>query len=128
MACPHERNCNLRCQHFYAPAPLARSTIFTATVFYCSWNYYWKHKKAHLDPEWAKTSLTWHYEHHMGKDQNTNWCVTHPFFDHVMGTRKPFHDPELSTEKKMLGAQLGSFLNRTLSRQSRFQLFAKATR
>ena len=102
--------------------------FFTATVFYCSWNYYWKHKKAHLDPEWAKTNLTWHYDHHMGKDQNTNWCVTHPFFDHVMGTRKPFHDQELSTEKKMLGAQLGRFLNRTLSRQSRFQLFAKATR
>ena len=28
---------NLRCQHFYAPAPLAVAPFFTATVFYCSW-------------------------------------------------------------------------------------------
>jgi hypothetical protein len=26
----------------------------------------------------------------MGKDQNANWCVTHPFFDIVMGTRKEY--------------------------------------
>jgi hypothetical protein len=24
----------------------------------------------------------------MGPDQDANWCVTHPFFDHLMGTRK----------------------------------------
>ena len=102
--------------------------FFTGTVFYCSLNYYFKHKKAHLDPQWAQTHLPWHYDHHMGKNQNVNWCVTHPFFDHVMGTRVPFHDTEMTTEKKMLSAKIAGFLNRTVSRQSGFKLFAKAAR
>jgi hypothetical protein len=62
--------------------------FFTATVWYRTVRYYQLHKKAHLDPAWAKEHLPWHYDHHMGKDQNANWCVTHPWFDHVMGTRK----------------------------------------
>jgi hypothetical protein len=32
----------------------------------------------------------------MGPNQNANWCVTHPFFDHVMGTREPY----LGTERE----------------------------
>ncbi|MCU0695587.1 MAG: hypothetical protein MUC96_03535 [Myxococcaceae bacterium] len=62
--------------------------FFTGTVWYRMYRYYRIHKRAHLDREWAKTNLPWHYDHHMGKDQNANWCVTHPWFDHVMGTRK----------------------------------------
>jgi hypothetical protein len=62
--------------------------FFTATVWYRMYRYYLIHKRAHLDPGWAERELPWHYDHHMGKDQNANWCVTHPFFDHVMGTRK----------------------------------------
>lgn len=62
--------------------------FFTGTVWYRMYRYYVIHKRAHLDREWAKTNLPWHYDHHMGKDQNANWCVTHPWFDHVMGTRK----------------------------------------
>ncbi len=34
--------------------------------------------------------MPWHYDHHMGKDQNSNWCVTHPLFDMVLGTRKEY--------------------------------------
>ena len=45
--------------------------------------------------DWARENLPWHYDHHMGPDQNANWCVTKPWFDHVMGTRKPY----LGTEK-----------------------------
>jgi hypothetical protein len=26
----------------------------------------------------------------MGPDQEANWCVTRPWMDHVMGTRKPY--------------------------------------
>jgi sterol desaturase/sphingolipid hydroxylase (fatty acid hydroxylase superfamily) len=40
-----------------------------------------------MNPEWAKKHLRWHYEHHMGKDQNKNFCVTKPWFDWIMGTR-----------------------------------------
>lgn len=64
--------------------------FFTAAVWYSIWNYYRVHKKSHLDPEWAKENLTHHYDHHMGPNQDANWCVTHPWFDNVMGTRVPY--------------------------------------
>ncbi len=64
--------------------------FFTATVWYCSWNYYRVHKRAHLDSEWAKEHLPWHYDHHMGRDQNANWCVTKPWADELLGTRKRY--------------------------------------
>src|SRR5262245_57761820 len=64
--------------------------FFTGTVLYGLVNYYRKHKRAHLDPEWAREHLPWHYDHHMGPNQHANWCVTSPWFDHVMGTRKPY--------------------------------------
>lgn len=64
--------------------------FFVGTLWYSAVKYYRVHKRAHLDTEWAKEHLPWHYDHHMGKDQNANWCVTHPFFDHVLGTRKRY--------------------------------------
>lgn len=64
--------------------------FFTGTVWFRMWRYYVLHKRSHLDRDWAKQHLPWHYEHHLGKDQNANWCVTHPWFDHVMGTRKHY--------------------------------------
>lgn len=60
--------------------------FFTATVAYSAVNYWRTHKRAHLDPAWADAHLPWHVEHHMGRNQDANWCVTHPFFDHLMGT------------------------------------------
>ena len=68
--------------------PLA--PFFTGTVWYRMVRYYQIHKRAHLDPHWAKENLPWHYDHHMGKDQNANWCVTHPWFDDIVGTRKKY--------------------------------------
>ena len=74
-----------------AHAPLLPvAPFFTATVWYCSWNYYRVHKRAHLDHEWAKENLPWHYDHHMGRDQNANWCVTKPWADELLGTRKRY--------------------------------------
>ena len=64
--------------------------FFAATGIYCTVNYYRKHKRAHLDPEWAREHLPWHYDHHMGPNQHANWCVTRPWFDHIMGTRDPY--------------------------------------
>jgi hypothetical protein len=69
-------------------APVA--PFFVGTVLYASANYYRKHRKAHLDPEWARTHLPWHYDHHMGPNQHANWCVTRPWFDQLMGTREPY--------------------------------------
>lgn len=68
--------------------------FFTGTVWYRMWRYYQEHKHSHLDPAWARANLPWHVDHHLGKDQNANWCVTHPWFDYVMKTRKPYaEDP-----------------------------------
>ncbi|MGA9522155.1 MAG: hypothetical protein WBV82_11855 [Myxococcaceae bacterium] len=63
---------------------------FIGSVWFFMWRYYWLHRKAHLDSEWAREHLPWHVDHHLGRNQNRNWCVTHPFFDYVMGTRQPY--------------------------------------
>jgi sterol desaturase/sphingolipid hydroxylase (fatty acid hydroxylase superfamily) len=74
-----------------AVAPLAPvAPFFVGTVTYCAINYYRKHKRAHLDPAWAREHVPWHYDHHMGPNQHANWCVTRPWFDHLMGTREPY--------------------------------------
>ncbi len=52
-------------------------------------NYHRVHRKSHLDPEWCKQNLPWHWDHHMGDREasNANWCVTCEWFDRLMGTR-----------------------------------------
>lgn len=73
---------------------------FAAAAIYCNWNYYWVHKKAHLDPEWARVHLPWHYDHHMGPDQDANWCVTRPWFDILFGTRQKFVGTDAETSSR----------------------------
>jgi hypothetical protein len=70
--------------------PLA--PFFMGTLWFGMIRYYRVHKRSHLDREWARENLPWHVDHHLGKDQNANWCVTHPWFDYVMKTRKPYLD------------------------------------
>jgi hypothetical protein len=70
--------------------------LFVATVEYSTFRYYRVHKRAHQDPGWAREHLPWHYDHHMGPNQDANWCVSWPWFDWVMGTRKKF----VGTEKE----------------------------
>lgn len=70
--------------------------FFTGAVLYSIARYYRVHKRAHLDPAWAREHLPWHYDHHMGPDQDRNWCVTRPWFDRLMGTR----DPYVGTERE----------------------------
>ena len=74
-----------------ALAPLAPiAPFFVGTMWYSAINYYVKHKRSHLDPQWAREHLPWHYDHHMGPNQEANWCVTRPWFDVLMGTREPY--------------------------------------
>ena len=61
--------------------------LFTGTMYASLILYYYKHRKAHLDPTWAKQHLRWHYEHHLGGNCDANWCVTWPWLDYLMGTR-----------------------------------------
>jgi hypothetical protein len=66
---------------------LAVAPFFTGAVWCSAGLYYVRHRRAHLDSSWAREHLAWHYDHHMGPNQDANWCVTWPLFDHVMGTR-----------------------------------------
>lgn len=54
--------------------------------------YYFVHKKAHRDPAWMRRYLPWHYDHHLGRNQHANWCVTYPLADYVLGTREKWAD------------------------------------
>lgn len=64
--------------------------FFVGTLVYSSANYYRKHKRAHLDPDWAREHLSWHWDHHMGPNQDANWGVTRPWIDRLVGTREVY--------------------------------------
>jgi|LWDU01.1.fsa_nt_gi sterol desaturase/sphingolipid hydroxylase (fatty acid hydroxylase superfamily) len=53
-------------------------------------SYYYHHYKAHKDPIWAKKHLRCHFDHHMGKNQDSNYGVRSSFFDKLFGTREDF--------------------------------------
>lgn len=58
-----------------------------AASVYSALNYYYIHRRSHLEPDWAKKKIPWHYDHHMNTNQDANWCVTKPWFDYLLGTR-----------------------------------------
>ncbi len=60
---------------------------FTAAVLFSSGNYLYRHRKAHVDVEWGKKHMPHHWDHHMGPNQDANWCVTYPWLDWLLGTR-----------------------------------------
>jgi hypothetical protein len=60
---------------------------YVAGVYFALACYYIRHRKAHLDPAWARRHLPWHWEHHMGAEPEANYCTTWPWFDWVMATR-----------------------------------------
>ena len=78
-------------------ATLWISPVLYGTIVWRAVVYYRVHKKSHDDEDWAKQNVPWHWDHHMGpgKAVEANWCVTHPFFDNLMGTRVKYY---LTTE------------------------------
>lgn len=89
--------------------------FFTSAVWFSIANYYRVHKKAHVDPEWAKVHLPWHYDHHMGPNQHANWCVTYPWADWLLGTREPYlgtakAERDLARRKEKLARAVGEAL------------------
>ncbi len=72
--------------------------FFAGAVVYAIGNYYYRHRRSHLDPAWGYRNLRAHYEHHMGRDQDVNWCVSRPWFDWILGTR--VHYPELQAPEE----------------------------
>lgn len=97
--------------------------FFTAGLYYGIHNYWKVHAKAHLDPEYARKRIPWHYDHHMTSNQNANWCVTRPWFDYIMGTRVLTEASE--TETNPLGMKLPLWLEKRVNRVAR-RLLPKA--
>jgi len=91
--------------------------FFTVGLYYGIWNYWRVHSKAHLDPEYAKKRIPWHYDHHMTSNQNANWCVTKPWFDYIMGTRVTTEVSQ--TETNPLGIRLPKLLEKPLNLAAR---------
>jgi hypothetical protein len=65
--------------------PVSKGMALAAVYSAC--NYYYIHRRAHLESDWAMKKIPWHYDHHMNSNQDANWCVTKPWFDYVLGTR-----------------------------------------
>lgn len=63
--------------YFLSPA------IYFGLIFHAGL-YFVIHRYSHLNPVWAKKYLPWHWEHHLGKDQDKNWCVTFPLTDQII--------------------------------------------
>ena len=61
--------------------------LFFFTLVVCAVRYYKIHKTAHLFPSWGKKYIPWHYDHHMGKNQDANWGVTEEWVDKLLKTR-----------------------------------------
>ncbi len=81
---------------------------------YSAGNYFYTHRRSHMDPDWGKRKIPWHYDHHMNSNQDANWCVTRPWFDYVMRTRVISSD-ELK-ESNPLGLPLPKLLATPLNR------------
>jgi hypothetical protein len=81
-----------------AHAPLLPvAPFYTLTTWYLLAKYRRDHRRAHIDPEWGRTHLAWHYDHHMGPSQHKNWGVTFQWFDKLAGTRVPY----VGTDKEL---------------------------
>jgi len=78
---------------------------FVAGVWFSAALYYRRHKRSHEDPTWAREHLPWHVDHHMGPNQDANWCVTFPWWDHVMGTREYYVGTEREAKDRAKAAR-----------------------
>jgi len=96
-------------------APVA--PFFTLGTYYCAAKYYYVHRRSHLDPEWGRKRIPWHYDHHMNTNQDANWCVTRPWFDYIMGTRVIANSEDAETNP--LGMKLPRFVEDPLNRVAR---------
>jgi sterol desaturase/sphingolipid hydroxylase (fatty acid hydroxylase superfamily) len=60
--------------------PFAYAALLIGTT-----QYYWMHRKSHIDVEWGKKKMPWHYAHHMAKNQHDNWGVRSNMIDNLVG-------------------------------------------
>jgi len=63
-------------------------------LVYAAIEYYVLHRLAHSYEGWGRKHLSWHYDHHMGPNQNLNWGVRLPLIDRMVGTRSIYKNTE----------------------------------
>lgn len=111
---------------------LVIAPFYTATIWYCLVRYRRDHRRAHLDPGWARDHLPWHYDHHIDEGAG-NFGVSWAWFDVLAGTRSVFvgSDRERSGRAGQVAraqtASSGAAL-RAQRRNPLRQLFAKTSR
>lgn len=96
--------------------PLSKGMALAA--LYSAGNYYYIHRRAHLQPDWSRKKVPWHYDHHMNTNQDANWCVTKPWFDYLLGTRV-ISSADLQEQNPLgvrLPAPLAQLMNTTAQR------------
>ena len=82
--------------------------------------YYYVHRKSHVNVEWARHVLPWHYDHHMGRKQDANYGVRLPWVDYVLGTRLPYYGTKFEKRdhhRRLMKYNMGK-LNEIRSRSS----------
>jgi hypothetical protein len=62
--------------------------VVFATIAVYAVLYYTFHRYSHLNPRWGKRYMPWHWDHHMGRNQDANWCILFPLFDYLLSTRE----------------------------------------
>ena len=87
---------NIFSSRFEVYSLLIASFVHSPLIFIFPWSYatliaslsiyYFVHRKSHIDVEWGKKWIPWHYAHHMNKDQHKNWGVRLPIVDMVFKT------------------------------------------
>ncbi len=73
----------------------ALGVLYLPTVVFFPWFYlgillhgavyHLIHRRSHLNPEWCRERLPWHWKHHM-ENPHKNYCVTSNWFDRLVGT------------------------------------------
>ena len=63
--------------------------FYAGTMLYCLHRYRRDHRRAHLDPAWARDHLPHHYEHHLGQ-RDRNFGVVWSWVDSLTRTRDRF--------------------------------------
>jgi sterol desaturase/sphingolipid hydroxylase (fatty acid hydroxylase superfamily) len=71
---------------------------YSGTMVLMAIAYFLVHRQSHLDPDWSRKWVPWHYDHHMGRNQDANWGVTLPIWDHILGTREKMENRDLPRE------------------------------
>ncbi len=77
--------------------PFAYITLLAGTA-----NYYYIHRKSHMDVNWARDNVPWHYDHHMAPNQHANWGVRLPIIDWIFGTRIEYKNTKKEEIKSKL--------------------------